>query len=242
MAKPTPDHIRYHDIPRISANDLARYMVASETGKLGIIRRSRESVTATRIRYTAVRPPLRSFLADQNRPKSIIHTTRQMFEQRADDASLKDFAREDAKLSIDVLDAFMRMQNQLGGIDFAPAPLRQKKLELSGVAVSVNVDLLTMRTKGSEDQVGGALFRLTKADDETEAAATKRREIGVYAATLVQMQVRQHLAGNRKTHHAICMSIDVQCEEVIVAPRTYSQRAQNLENACRFIAAMWDKA
>ena len=217
-------------------------MVSSETGKLGIISRAKESVTAPRLRYREVRAPLRAYLSDINRPKPVIHAARQMLQQRADDASQKPFAREDAKLSIDALDALLRMDNQLSGFDFTQAPTSQKKLVLAGVDVSVNVDLLTHRTKGGEEQVGGALFRFTKADEETEAAAAKRREIGAYAATLVQMQIRTHLAGNRKPTHSLCMSIDVQAEEVHIAPRNYAQKAQNLENACRFIAAMWGTA
>ena len=240
MAK-SPDHIRHHPTPRITANDLARYVVSTETGKIGIIRRARESVTAPRLRYRDAREATRAYLGDLNRKKAIIYKARDEFERRTTDPSLTDFVREDAKLSMDVLDALLRMDNQLAAFEFATAPRSQKKLELGGVDVSVNVDLLTLRTKGSDELIGGALFRFTKADDETDAAASKRREIGGYAATLVQMQVRKNLAGNRKPNHALCMSIDVQCEEVHIAPRTYAQKAQHLENACRFIAAMWDK-
>ena len=241
MAKP-PDHIRYHATPRITANDLARYMLSTEPGKLGIIRRARESVTAPRTRYRDARLAMRTYLADIQRSKATLYQARKLFEQRANDPSLKDFPREDAKLSIDVIDALLRMDNQLSGFEFAAAPQAQKKLVLAGVDVSVNVDLLTLRTKGQQEQIGGALFRLTKADEETDAATAKRREIGSYAATLVQMQVGANLAGNRQPNHALCMSIDVQCEEVHFAPKTFAQKAQNLEAACQFISAMWDKA
>jgi hypothetical protein len=66
--------------------------------------------------------------------------------------------------------------------------------------------------------------------------------MGMYAATLAHLQVQQNLAGNREPHHQLCLSIDVQCREVHIAPRTSVQRAQNLENACRFIAALWETA
>jgi hypothetical protein len=113
---------------------------------------------------------------------------------------------------------------------------------LADVEVSVAADLLVVRPgKNGEEQIGGALFRFTKADDETDAAAAKRKEIGAYAATLVYMHVQANLAGNHKPHHSLCMSIDVQCKDVHVAPRSFAQKAQNLENACRFIHAMWGK-
>jgi len=110
------------------------------------------------------------------------------------------------------------MQNQLGGIAFRGAPSRQMPLTLAGIEVSVKVDLLV-------EQIGGALFRFTKADEETESAAAKRRDMGMYAATLVYMQVAKNLVGNHAPHYQLCMSVDVQAEDVHIAPRSYALRA-----------------
>lgn len=238
----SPNHSLRREAPRITANELARYMVASETGKIGIIRRARESVTPQRVRYSDVRKAIRAHLGDNARPRSILNTARDRFEQRKDDSSLGPFAREDASLSLDVLDSLGRMQNQLGGIAFRGAPVRQGPVMLSGMEVAVNVDLLVSRSRDGVEQIGGALFRFTKADEESEGAAAKRRDMGMYAATLVHLQVAQNLAGNHVPHYQLCMSVDVQAEEIHYAPRSYAQRAQNLENACRFIRAMWDQA
>jgi hypothetical protein len=38
------------------------------------------------------------------------------------------------------------------------------------------------------------------------------------------------------------MSIDVQHGEVFTAPDSNTRRMNDLENACRFIAALWDRA
>lgn len=216
-------------------------MVASETGKVGIIRRSRESVTPQRVRYSDVRKTLRTYLGDISRPRGVLNAARDRFEQRAEDPSLGTFSREDARLSLDVLDSFGRMQNQLGGIAFRTAPARQAPLRLAGIEVAVNVDVLVQRSRNGAEQIGGALFRFTKADEETDNATAKRRDMGLYAATLVHMQVTQNLAGNHQPHYQLCMSVDVQAEELHYAPRSFAQRAQNLENACMFIAAMWDR-
>jgi hypothetical protein len=37
------------------------------------------------------------------------------------------------------------------------------------------------------------------------------------------------------------MSIDVQHGEVFTAPDSNTRRMNDLENACRFIAALWDR-
>lgn len=217
-------------------------MVASDTARMGIIRRSRESGTATRVRYSDVRRAIRSHLADPHRNQGILNTARDTFGQRSNDSSQSDFARDDARLSIDVLDSFGRMRNALGGYDFVAAPRQQPSLVIANVEVPVNLDALVHRSRDGAEQSGGALFRFTKSDDESDQAASRRREMGLYAATIVLMHVRENLAGNRTPDHRLCLSVDVQCNEVHVAPRTYAQRASNLENACRFIAALWNAA
>ncbi len=134
-------------------------------------------------------------------------------------------------------------RNLLSGYIFLPAPARQAPLAIGGVAVSVNLDLLVKREKNDRAECGGVLFRLTKADeDETEAAAGKRKEMASYAATLVQMQVRVTLASGAIAHHDLCMSIDVQSGDVHTAPRNFAVKAQRIEAECRFIAAIWDTA
>ncbi|KAB2910260.1 MAG: hypothetical protein F9K29_25215 [Hyphomicrobiaceae bacterium] len=242
MAKPLQDHTRIRTEPRISANDLARYMVATDTGKIGIIRRAKEAPAAVVLRYKDARSGLREALRDAVNEKRILAATRDKLEQKARDGSVRPFLRDDAEKSIEVLDAFAGMRNQLAGFDYVAAPKQQPELTLAGVAVSVYCDLLIHRTHKEEEQIGGLLFRLTKAeDDESDRAAEKRRDMGAYAATLVHMHVATNLSGNRKPHHTLCWSVDVQHQELHQAPRTYVSRAQNLENACRFIAAMWNR-
>jgi hypothetical protein len=113
---------------------------------------------------------------------------------------------------------------------------------IQGVEVPVNLDALIVRPQRDREQVGGALLRFTRPEDETEQAASRRQAMGVYAAVLVLLHVQQNLAGERNPDPRICLSIDVQCEDIHAAPRTYAQRVNNLESACRVIAAMWHAA
>ena len=141
-----------------------------------------------------------------------------------------------------MLAAFREMRNQLAGYDYVAAPKSQSSLSLAGVAVPVNCDILIHRGAKESPEIGAALFRLTQPDeDETERGAEKRREMGAYAATLVQMHVATNFSGNRRPAYQICWSVDVQNREVHVAPRNFAQRATNMENACQFIGAMWDR-
>ena len=217
-------------------------MVAGETGKLGIIRRARDSKTAVSARYEKVRDDIRSYLCDHGRTRRTLDALRNKYQTMADDPALSAWAREDARLSADVLTSLARMENQIAGGRFLPAPARQVPLILSGVTVSVYLNVLMERERNGTTEIGGVLFRLTKADEETEGAATKRREIGGYAATLALMQTQARHTGDGQPHHQLCASFDIQCEDVHWAPRSYVSKAKGLEDACRFIAAMWDAA
>lgn len=218
-------------------------MESSDTARMGIIRRARESITPPRTRYSDVRQTLRAYLSDRRRDRNTLLTARQLFEQQSADPSLTEFQRQDATLSIDVLDSFERMHNEFAGTHFELAPARMPTIRMAGVDVSINVDLLAIRPRGSLEQIGGAIFRFTKADeDETDAAKIKRRRIGQWAANLAQIQVIDNLCGDRQPSYDLCLSVDVQFEEIHRGTRALTSRRRDLESACRFIALAWDEA
>ena len=229
--------------PRISANDLAHFLVAGERGRIGIVRRSKFSdVGPMRLRYREVRPILRNALCDIVNENRILADGRSHFEQLESDPSLSAFAQDDASKSIDVLDALPRLRNQYAGTDFMQAPNQQPNLMISGVEVSIQCDVLIHAEQRNEQRVGGALFRLTQGDDDpTPAARTRRQQMGLYSATLVFMHVRQHLAGNRTVRPQLCWSMDIQDGEIYNAPARFAARVQEIESACFTIAALWDR-
>lgn len=232
---------RRHETPRITANELARYMVATETGRIGIIRRARESGTAARIRYTDVKEALKAGMVDLVNERRIIGAATTRFEQLVEDPSTSAYYRDDAEKSLDVIQSYYGMRNQLAGFEYRLPPSRMPKLILNGVSVSVNIDLMIERDARSGPQIGGLIFRMTKPDEEeSDGAAGTRRRMGLYVATLVHMQVVANLSRNRAPARPICWSVDVQAGERHVCP-SGSTRETELSNACMFIAAMWDR-
>lgn len=232
---------RIHAEPRISANELALYMVSSETTKIGIIKRAKESTTPQRARYSEIRNALRSALCDPVEERRILAALKTKLEQKADDPAMSPYVRDDARKSLDALECYGTVRNQLAGYDYQPAPRKQRPLVIHGVTVSVNCDLIIHREYRGTEEIGGVLFRFTKPDEtETSAAASKRKEMGAFAATLVHMHLTANLAGNRSPAYQLCWSADIQSCDVHHAPKSYAQKAKNIENACRFIWAIWD--
>ena len=191
--------------PRISANNLARYMVVSETAKLSsIIRRARDPKAYITSRYGDARNAITGFLADRRRSLSRLATAEQAMNQRLADPSTRAKKKEDASLSIEVLHAIQGMQNQLAGYDFQPAPARQDKLHIAGVDISVKADLLVHGRSGKADHLGAALLRMTKDDATTDMAQDRRKRMGQYSAMLVYLHVMQNLdIGERTPKHTL---------------------------------------
>lgn len=215
-------------------------MLAGEQGKIGIIQRAKSPPTAPVIRYRDARRALCNALLRPARGSGVLESARESFDQKSNDPSLSPAAQDDAEKSIDVINAFPALSNQLNGYAYFGPGNHQNYLTISGVSVSVNLDLLVNHTIRGTDVVGGLIFRLTKPEEEeTEAAQSKRHEVGAYAATLIHMQVAENFATDRAAHRSICWSVDVQNREIYTAPRQYRMRQRNLEAACRMIAAMW---
>jgi hypothetical protein len=235
-------YVQYYKEPRISANELARFIVSGDTGRIGIVRRAREKKSAIAVRYSDVRTAIAAAMCDPIKGAAIAANAYESFEQKASDTALSPWSREDAAKSLDVLDAYGLMKNSLAGFDFVPAPSQQPMLKLGGVIVSVSCDVVIHRPIKADECIGAALFRLTKPDeDETEKAKSKRTAMGKLVATLVMMQVSANLSGNRKPHHDLCWSIDMQTGEIHIAPKNSKALIANIENACLSISGLWDR-
>ncbi len=242
MARGPDYQPEFHAEPRISANELARFMLAGNTGKLGIIKRAREKGNAAGVRYSDARDAIKLALCDPAGEIRHLNDAANRFRQKEKDTALSAFMRADAEKSIDVLNALSLMRNQYAGTDFQAAPLRQPKLILSGVQVSVSCDVLIHSSHKGEDQIGGALLRLgIPEEDPTETAKRKREDMGAYAATLVFLHVQRNLTSGRKASPGLCWSIDVQCRDIHRAPPRNAARVNELEAACTMIAALWGK-
>lgn len=224
--------------PRISANDLALFMVSSTTAQLGIVKRAKTPIIPPIIRYKDARPAITAYLTDPAKKLNPLVTAEQMFQHRVADMSESTLRRDDAAKSIEVLHAIQGMQNQLSTYNFGPAPSKQGKLVLAGVEVSVYADMLVY----AKDSFGAALLRMTQDDASTEAAIEKRKQMGLYVATMVRLHVDQNIPTDLKPANKLCMSIDVQHGEVFIAPNSNTRRVNDLTAACQMIAALWPGA
>lgn len=215
-------------------------MVSSDTARIGIIRRAKNPQPPPIIRYRDTRTPVCAYLADDNRRVNPLVAAEEMFRQRAEDVSESALRQDDARQSIEVISAIQRMQNQLRPFTFRAAPAERRRLDLADVEISVRPELLAYAVSRGQTQRDAAVLRLTQDDADSDTARTRRREMGLYVATLIRLHVDQNLEGEEPVSNRLCMSIDVQHGELFQAPDANTRRMNDVESACRFIAAMWD--
>ena len=179
-------------------------------------------------------------LGRSNHKTDVLDQAETMFLHRTTDPAESDFRRDDAKQSIEVIHAMPSILKDLAKHQFVSAPQRQKKLKISGVEVSVRADLYVLGGNNTGNQIGSAVLRMTKNDKTTTAAQDKRKQMGLYAATLIMMHMKaNNTQKNRVPAAKLCLAIDVQHGKVFTAPTFYKKRINDLESACLTIAALW---
>lgn len=217
-------------------------MVSSTTAQLGIVKRAKHPQTPPIIRYKDARPAIVAHLTDPARKLNPLISADQLFQQRVADLSESSLRQDDAKKSIEVLHAVQGMKNQLATYNFVPAPAKQDKLMIAGVEVSVYADMLVHGNAKGTEQIGAAVLRMTQDDASSAAAIEKRKQMGLYVATLARLHVDQNIPSDRMPANGLCLSIDIQHGEVFVAPNSNARRIADLTAACQMIAALWPGA
>lgn len=213
--------------------------MSKPTTQVSIVKNAKHPQKAPIIRYSDARRAIVDHLSDMARPISALVAAEQMLAQRAIDPAEGTLRQDDAKKSIEVLHAIQAMGNQLSGFDFRVAPNTQNKLIVAGVRVSVYADFIVQGHKNGVEQIGASMLRMTQDDTATDAAKLKRKNMGLYVATLLRMHVDQNISSNRTPANRLCMSIDVQHGEAFVAPKAMAQRTKDITGACQMIAALW---
>lgn len=234
MANSAKPKYRLNCDPRISANQLAEYVLASPTRRQAILRNAKYAPTFLVIRYSAAREAICRYLTDDARPIGPLLTAENTLMQLAASGG-SSFQQNDAALSAEAIKAFrsMSIQNQIPHVTFAANTQPLPKLTISGVDVSIRLDLVA-RDNG-KGLVGGAILQTSKA----VASKSWRDDHSKVVASLVWMLSSEHLKALGTVDRKVCMSIDVFGGEFICAPNNYKRKLNDVTASCSEIAALW---
>lgn len=234
MASSAKPKYRLNCDPRISANQLAEYVLASPTRRQAILRNAKYAPTFLVIRYSAARSAICRYLSDDARPIGPLITAENEQMQLAAAAG-SSFQQNDAALCAEAIKTFrgISIQNQIPFVTFTPNTQDLPKLAINGVDVSIRLDLIA-RNSGKE-LVGGAIIQTSKA----VASKSWRDDHSKIVASLVWMLSSAHLGAFGTIDRKLCMSIDVFGGEFISAPTNYKRKLNDVNASCAEIAALW---
>ena len=223
--------------PQISANGLAEFLVSSHTAQLRILRQYvfEDKSRSRMIRYDIARKAIRQFLIDPQH--NALSLTKAKNKLSARSSSLEKHIREDAVASLDALKSALQMTPLLNSyrFDSVPEGVNRRKINFSGVDVSVYADLLVYPRGGKTNAVGAAILRVTK----DSGSITTRKDMGLFAATLVAEHAKTNLVSGQPVSPSLCIAIDIQHGKIFATPPSNTRRMQRIKSACHIIAAAW---
>jgi hypothetical protein len=218
--------------PRISANKLGEYVVASPPRRRTIIRDQKNPPTYKDARYRQADEPVERFLLSGGRDEKVIDAAIVNLRSRVAASS---WAREANESTAQALDRLLVMKSQLfaDGLVYVAAPISPPKLRIGGVEVSVRPTVLVVDQKRLK--IGAVRLHYTKT-----AESALDGEGGEYVATLLHQWTTKHTprAGFAPSPQ-LSMCVDVFRKSIVRAPVSQTRRMDTLTAACEEIAARW---
>jgi hypothetical protein len=228
--------------PRLSAAQLADYLVASQVVQLTILRQAKypQSGKPLIIQYQHARRAISACLVAPSQAARIIGAAIADLEQRRDDSSSPPLVKEDAQRSIEVLNLFSRSVNARGIQEFHfDTPQKGGCLLISGVEVSVSPDAISLSQHRRDGARVGQAFIRCAVGGTSENAENKRSEANIHLATIAHMHAVETLEGRGIPHCPTSIVLDVPRSRLVTGPTGTAMRVRNIEAACSIIAAVW---
>jgi hypothetical protein len=187
------------------------------------------------IRYQAAKSAVCDFLSDDTRSRRTLDNAR-IEQLDLAKLALSDFAKNDAALCAEAIEAFQALASDnatLKALTFVRSTSRLPSLNVSGVTVSINLDLVVR--KQFKGLVGGAILQTSKG----VASKNWREEHSKSVASLVWMLAERHLAALGAVDRKLCLAVDIFGGNVTPAPNNYRRRLNDIEAACVEIKTLW---
>jgi len=216
--------------PRISLNKLGEYCEANSLRRKQIVYDAKHPKPFKTIRYSDAREAIKMFLIDDMDPKIIKSSISTISKRKAD----SDFQQNDNASSIAALKKILKSDlSIISGYTFQPHEDNHALINIAGVDISVNPDLLLVKNISSKDHIGGIKIHITKE-------GLKQESQKIIAAVLYRYIENYVVKPNQIAELKMCFSYDVFSEQLKSSPASYKLRMNRVEAACEEIALWWD--
>lgn len=158
--------------------------------------------------------------------------------RKSDGDDITDYARTNCKLCIDAIESFQAYETQMnvGKAKFLKPMTHYPRPKISGVSISVSIDLRVERTdlKGTKS-IGGAILVFSKSGDPDKNLQERCKAITL----LVHELLRDYVKPSETLDPSLCMAIDVFNGSVYRAKTQQKLLYKTVENSCGEVATVW---
>jgi hypothetical protein len=216
-----------NDKPRISVNKLAEYLYAKPARRRNILTELKNPQPFIVSRYADARTAITDYLNSGD--KSIIENALKQLNQKETNST---FQVSDKKLSFEALKKVKvsAMLNTI--IDMESTSISENTLvEINGVDISVNPDLIIRHQKGQKNIIGGLKINIGKTPMKNEAQQI--------VALLLEDFLQNKKSDDEIISHTICYSFDVFEDKLVPGSQSKKRRKDDVLAACSEILVLW---
>lgn len=226
---------RYHQDPRLSANQLAEYLKATAPSRKRILQEAKFPATVIVIRYEDAKAPVVGFMtgAASALENGIVRARR-----KAGTDGLTDYGKKNCELCIDAMESFQAAIANLdmGKTKFKKPEIHNTKLKISGVNISVSINMMTEETRrDGKRSIGAAILVFSKGRPNQREMATRCKAIALLIYELLKSQ------GNTAAtcDPSLCMAIDVFNARIYRAMTAQVRLLRTMETSCEEVTNVW---
>jgi len=227
---------KYHHNPRLSANQVADYLSANATNRKRILSDAKYPPTMIVVRYDDARTAVSAHLA-KGVANPILTDALDALGRKGGKEGITPWKKQNHQLCGEAIEAFRSAEAKLGigGVKFRAPDIVNMKLKISGVTVSVSLDLIaeTVDSKGNK-RLGGVVLVFSKKGGPDKNVGPRCEAIALLAHEVLSAHVK-----DGECDPAMCMAIDVFGGKVYRAKRQQKQLYKSVETSCEEVATVW---
>jgi hypothetical protein len=239
----TAHHV-IHLEPRMSAAKFAEYAVADHSRKETLVRSSKKASKAVMIPYKYARAAIPHALTPTGLDSDyLLRRANEIEVMPVPEGDGADWVKSDYKRSADALRRVASLAKSIecvSGTIVSRPPRGWGYLNLGGVKVSVNPDLVFTITERGVTKVGAVILATGQNSQLALDRSNGRYSVGDYLTVILYRLIEANLKAHGVPARSRCYAVDVFRSKVYAAPASHKTMLKHLEAAGKSVFRDWN--
>ncbi|MFT6963551.1 MAG: hypothetical protein ACJAWV_003288 [Flammeovirgaceae bacterium] len=216
--------------PRASVNQISEYVGANSTRRKKIVEDAKNPSSFIVARYTEARKAISNYIAEGD--LSCLDECADFLKNKV---ATSDFQKNDKKKSLEALLAIRNIDlSFLSGFEMDVYSGSNPKLQISGLDISVNPDIIIRGEHRGKKIIGAVKLHISSSAPLTE-------EMGKSVAMIIHEFIKSHVQSADETAHLkFCISLDIFNGRLTEAPTSVKKRLSKIGASCEEFVLRWD--